>query len=651
MLIESLRLTNFRCFGPEGCEVRLEPSLTALIGGNGSGKTAAMQALLRIFGNQDQRRVRSGDFHVPANEKLTDANARRFELNAILAFPELQGAAEDHSSVPPFFKHLLGDANGLLKCRVQLEATWSNNGRDGDIDDNCWALRQLEGVPTEGRRRLSNVDRSQIQVVYVPAARDASDQVSALLRGRLWGAIKWTQETKDTLDSASGDLRKAVEAEGGVAAIQSHLGTRWSEVHGEHPPMRPAFNPIESDFQKFAKEVGVVLRPDETGRERSTDEMSDGERSIFHLALTAATIDVETSTEDETRKHFDFEDTAFPSLTLLAIEEPENNLAPYYLSRIVDQVHDLTKRTKVQALVSSHSAGVLARIEPNQVRHFRLEPGRRCSSVQEVDLPTNSDEAAKYVREAVRAYPELYFASYVILGEGSSEEVVLPRLSAALGLSVDRSFVAIVPLGGRHVNHLWRLLKALGIPFATLLDLDRGRPGGGFGRIKTTVDQLIADDIPEGLFDSEGEPLTPESLEAAQKATGGDAGLLAKWIQRLETFSVFFCDPLDLDMTMLTHFPHLYEQPWPGGSGPADTGNPMDVVVGEGGADRGADTQLPYLWYRYLFFGERGKPTTHTRRLSAADDVTLRNGCPEVINRLLRAAESGIETAMAERNR
>ena len=53
------------------------------------------------------------------------------------------------------------------------------------------------------------------------------------------------------------------------------------------------------------------------------------------------------------------------------------------------------------------------------------------------------------------------------------------------------SFVAIVPLGGRHVQHFWRLLKQLGIPYATLLDLDLGRKGGGFGRIKTAIEKLI----------------------------------------------------------------------------------------------------------------------------------------------------------------
>jgi hypothetical protein len=133
-----------------------------------------------------------------------------------------------------------------------------------------------------------------------------------------------------------------------------------------------------------------------------------------------------------------------------------------------------------------------ARVDPGQVRHFRLEPADRTARVRGIRLPENDEDTAKFVREAVRTYPELYFARFVILGEGASEEVVLPRLAEALDLPIDRSFVAMVPLGGRHVNHLWRLLGDLAIPYATLLDLDWGRDGGGWGRIKTSCEQLLA---------------------------------------------------------------------------------------------------------------------------------------------------------------
>jgi len=134
---------------------------------------------------------------------------------------------------------------------------------------------------------------------------------------------------------------------------------------------------------------------------------------------------------------------------------------------------------------------VLSRINPREVRYCRCDPKTRISTIKKLMMPSGLDEEAKFVRGAVLAYPELYFARFVLLVEGDSERIVLPRLAEALDLLIDPAFVAIVPLGGRHVQHFWRLLSHLGIPHATLLDLDLGREGGGFGRVKTAIQKLI----------------------------------------------------------------------------------------------------------------------------------------------------------------
>ena len=94
-------------------------------------------------------------------------------------------------------------------------------------------------------------------------------------------------------------------------------------------------------------------------------------------------------------------------------------------------------------MISSHSASILARVEPEQVRHFRLKRESSCALVRSILLPKDIEEADKYIREAVRTYPELYFATFVILGEGASEEVVLPRMAEAMNIEIDRSFVAV----------------------------------------------------------------------------------------------------------------------------------------------------------------------------------------------------------------
>ncbi len=176
MYIERLILTNFRCFGPEPHTIWLGPGLTTFVGSNGSGKTAVMQALLRIFGVlADQRRVRRQDFHVPANEGVA-ASRRTLSIEVVLTFPELtQNQLADGTAVPAFFHHMAAEEGGELKCRLRLEATWSDDGSiDGNIEVKTRAIRTLDQVFREDQcSEFSSVDRQKIQMIYIPASRDA----------------------------------------------------------------------------------------------------------------------------------------------------------------------------------------------------------------------------------------------------------------------------------------------------------------------------------------------------------------------------------------------------------------------------------------------------------------------------------------------
>jgi putative ATP-dependent endonuclease of the OLD family len=69
MHIESVIITGFRCYGPVPTVIDLSPGLTGFVGANASGKTAALQALMRLFGvTRALRTVVLSDFHVPPTE-------------------------------------------------------------------------------------------------------------------------------------------------------------------------------------------------------------------------------------------------------------------------------------------------------------------------------------------------------------------------------------------------------------------------------------------------------------------------------------------------------------------------------------------------------------------------------------------------------
>jgi putative ATP-dependent endonuclease of the OLD family len=344
MFVESFSLTNFRCFGPDTQRISLSSGLTAFIGANGSGKTAVMNALLRLFGvTSEQRRMRRQDFHVPATEEEVPVH-RELAIEAILAFPELDAEDGDHSAVPEFFHQMATDDNGHLKCRLRMQATWTDDGSlEGAIEQKYWAVRTLGTFEQKDCVELKQIDRARIQMLYVPASRDAVSQVGAFLRSRLWRAITWSQQVRDAFAEAGNNLNDTFSSEIAVDLISQSLEKRWAEVHSAGTDAKPKFRPIDPRFQEFIRKVEVVFHPDEFGQDRGLQDLSDGQRSLFHLAMTATTLDIEDKIVQNQATGFQADSIHIPTLTLIAIEEPENSLAPFYLSRIIRQLDDLTR--------------------------------------------------------------------------------------------------------------------------------------------------------------------------------------------------------------------------------------------------------------------------------------------------------------------
>ena len=640
MKLEQLTIRNFQCFDTAETTLKIEDGLTVLVGGNGSGKTAVFEALSRLFGiSSRQRSVKRRDFHLPPdNSELADGAS--LMLEAVFAFPELDGLAEAEfaDAVPEFFLQMAASAPGApLKVRMRLQATWMDDGTpDGSVDEDVrWITALDDQFNWEECRRVQAAERGSIQLIYVPAARDADSQVTTLLKGRLWKAARWSQGFRDAVSDSAQAVQQGFENEAPANFVLERLSSRWTEVHEADTDTTPALRLIESRFEEFVRNAMFTFSPDEAGAERALEDLSDGQRSLFHIALTATTLEVERDAFQFAAEEspFEHEKLRQAHLTLLAIEEPENSLSPFFLSRIIRQARDIAGLTTAQVALSSHSPAILGRIEPEEVRYFRLDRQSGRSSVKQVLLPPDDVEASTYVRLAVKAYPELYFARFVILGEGDSERLVIPRVAQAMGVDLDPSFVPIVPLAGRYVGHFWRLLSTLEIPFATLLDFDLGRQHGGANAVRETVTQLAA-------IGNEFGTANTGNVGALQNNNFLDGWEANPWLQGFRNQNVFFSYPLDIDFSMLRAFPVAYMHPNPGGHGP-HTG-PEAVVrkkattlkTGGDGALYIADYDTAFVWYPYLFLS-RSKPETHISALSRIAKADLAASAPPEIRALI----------------
>ena len=90
MRVCRLRLKNFQSFGPEPTAIELD-ELTYVLGPNGSGKTAVLEALSRLFSPLlAQRKIRVEDFHVPVDRSASGVHAEQptLWLEVDIEFPE-----------------------------------------------------------------------------------------------------------------------------------------------------------------------------------------------------------------------------------------------------------------------------------------------------------------------------------------------------------------------------------------------------------------------------------------------------------------------------------------------------------------------------------------------------------------------------------
>ena len=226
------------------------------------------------------------------------------------------------------------------------------------------------------------------------------------------------------------------------------------------------------------------------------------------------------------------------------------------------------------------------------------------------------------------------------LGEGDSEEIVLPRLMQAKGLAEDDMSIVVAPLGGRHVNHFWRLLNGLDIPHVTLLDLDLGRYQGGWGRVRYAAKQILALGHPiQGL--------TAERIEALPAWNGTDELLKSelgkKWLAWLETQAVFFSSPLDLDFAMLRRYGEAY------GLAEVELAAPepstLTAVLGKKrhGVEQYSEEHQKHFAAYHKRFKLGSKPAAHLAALAELDDEALIDQMPQRIARLIEAVEKQLE--------
>ena len=678
MKLTKVIINNFRSFGDS--QVIGFNAQTVLIGNNSSGKTTVLQALSKLFSDkQNDRIIRKSDFHLPKGLRPGE-NSRTLFIETIFEFDELDGTAYS-PAIPSFFEHFTvsqGDAKPFL--RIRLESSWEDDGTvEGSIDTQIYYISSAEDIiKDEDMHRAHRKDLDKIRVLYVPASRTPEKELgnaSGSMLSRLVNSINWTDDEIKEITNKIDELNNTFLSESGaLTQINQEIQKSWKLYHEDNRFTQAELTINSSEMAGALRQIALKFSPTTTEEAFTVSDLGDGLRSIFYFSLVDSILDIELKIIKDREENPDNPRFKLipPILTILAIEEPENHIAPHHIGKLVKRFKQLSNNDNSQVVLTSHSPAIVKRIEPEDLRYLRIENNDRVlqTIVSGIQLPQAIDESYKYIKGAIQAYPELYFAKLVVLGEGDSEELLLPKFFDLLGKEIDSSQISIVPLGGRHVNYFWKLLNSLKIPYITLLDFDNERYGGGWGRIKYISQHLYELNTEfQEWFNTQG--LDFNEIGARECESMEDKRLI-NWFYKLEEFNVYFSSPLDIDFLMLQHYKEHYLDMLSSKEGPvvsyADSGGNskkvkltdldcIDKLQLEGLEKRIEEAKIATLkdksgpgdsftreekelmiWYQYFFLG-RGKPTTHMQFLSSISDDELKRNLPLVFEKMVRRAE------------
>nr|WP_068890789.1 AAA family ATPase [Pedobacter panaciterrae] len=666
MRISKLTIKGFRSYNVTGADLLINENFSAFIGLNSSGKSSALEALRKVFGSSfPERELLREDFHVSLNEDSLNAKYLSIEVGVTFDIA-------DEDAIAQYFSHMVVNEEGSPPyLRIRLEGNWEKSDilENGNIEQKLYFIKvgYEDAEQEDSKIPCPNHLKSLIQIIYIPAVRNPIDQVkysAGSIFYRVLKKIKWNDDFKNEFEDKISEINTLFDGIPEFTAISTSINTFWKQFHKDKRYEDASLSFGSSDYESILKKLEISFDPSGIHRPYKIKDLGDGYRSLFYITLVCALLDIE---EKLGQRDNEIIGTSAPLLTILALEEPENHIAPQLLGRVINNLIKIADKKNSQVVISSHTPSIIKRIKPEAIFHFRIDTTDFRTVVNNIVLPNIEKDAYKFIKEAVYNYPEIYFAKLVVIGEGDSEEILFNKLASIYNTNFDDNIISFAPLGHRFVSHIWRLLKGLNIPYVTLLDLDIGREGGGFGRIKYAIKELIKiGKKKEDLLAITDGILSDERLEKMHewKTESADEYKTIKgWCKSLEKYNVYYSKPLDLDFLLLEHFNQQYLSTIPSNGGPRipdKTEEPeefeekvktavkatlkSETSLGE---FYSAEQKEQMIYYNYLFLG-RGKPSTHIQALSKMTDVEMDDNMPEVFEAIFKRILKKLEISNEE---
>jgi putative ATP-dependent endonuclease of OLD family len=416
MYLRTLKLSNFRsCYDTT---VKLQPTLTLLVGENNGGKSNVVEALRLATVPLSMRRTRFFEADDRSHGRESEAIELGLEFDGLTGIQRSQYyPALDFDTGRPLYKVRFRPGETLAK---RAQPTW-HAGKDAGPDPE----------PEK---------REQIRHVYLAPLRNAQQELDSANGSRLAFIIEQLTNPADRqqfvalANESLGELTKHPVVVQTADGISGHMKALTDPVRGQDVRL----DMREYELRRLARSLRLKMA--EHGIEPT--DLSDSGLGYANL-LFIATVVLELQYAQDAE------------LTLFLVEEPEAHLHPQLQAVLLDYLREQAEQSatgddshgpmgRIQIIATTHSPNLASSVGTKNVVVLRtkhdVEQGdteqrvvhRRTCALALADLTLKPNDRRKIDQYLDSTRAAILFARRIILVEGIAEAVLLPVLAREL---------------------------------------------------------------------------------------------------------------------------------------------------------------------------------------------------------------------------
>jgi putative ATP-dependent endonuclease of OLD family len=461
MYLSKINIENYK--GLKNLTVNFHKDINVIIGENGSGKTALIDAIRILYNLGRQQK----DLYVTADDFYLDETTIKFSYEFKDLTPDQKGA---------FYEYLvLGDTEDLDYAKITISYR-----KEKQKIFFSYFTGEIEG------QRADSETFSYFIHYYLSALRDSTRDLLSNRNNILGNLINRQVEKNNSqgryetlMKTANDELLKQKEVINSRQSINENLTNIYKKSIENQIGLR-----IEDSKAEYILNIIKPYLPHDTeslaGEGFNLKQNSLGFNNLIYIATVLG--DINQQIKDDKTSHY-----------ALLIEEPEAHLHPQLQLSLFDFLKQANNKDNSQLFITTHSPTLTSKVPLDYLIHLskdneainlnRCFEDREKIQIEEEDEDAFEDDLLNRKKQLERyidvTKSQLFFSKGVLFVEGISEELLVPVFAQIINHKLEDYKIELVNANGTsfypfiYLFNSTENFKTLPLPLSILTDDDR----------------------------------------------------------------------------------------------------------------------------------------------------------------------------------